>query len=73
MMITLKRGMNCKEVSIVKYLMGFSDTKQATNEFDDEFYKFVCEYQEKNNLVADGIIGKKTYQAIAAHAPTTST
>lgn len=71
-MITLKRGMNCKEVSIVKYLTGFSDIKQATNEFNDEFYKFVCEYQEKNNLAADGIIGRKTYQVIAEHAPTTS-
>lgn len=72
-MITLKKGMNCNEVSIVKYLMGFSDIKTATNEFDDEFYKFVCEYQEQHNLMADGIIGKKTFAVVAANAPTTST
>lgn len=36
---------------------------------DDEFYIKVIEYQLKNNLVPDGIIGPKTYSSIVENFP----
>ena len=73
MMITIRKGMNDPAVAIAKYLIGYSDIGTATPEFDDEFYKAVKEYQDANNLAADGIIGAKSWKKIAEKAPTTST
>lgn len=72
MLKTLHKGMNEIDVAIAKYMLGYADVKMADNEFNNEFYSFVCEYQEKNKLTADGIIGEKTWQKIAANAPLTS-
>ena len=73
MLNTLRQGMNDPQVAVAKYLMGYAEIKQADNEFNHEFYVFVCEWQGKNKLTADGIIGAKTWQKIVNSAPTTST
>jgi len=68
----LIKGMTNKEVAILKYLIGFSEIKQATEIFDDDFDAAVRKFQSENNLAVDGKIGKQTKKAIALKAPTTS-
>lgn len=69
----LTKGMTNKEVAILKYLIGFSEIKQATEIFDDDFEAAVKKFQSENNLAVDGKIGKQTKKAIALKAPATST
>ena len=73
MLATLRKGMNDPLVAFAKYMMGFSDIGMADGDFNEEFYHYVREYQSKNNLVVDGIIGERSWRKIAAKAPTTST
>lgn len=60
-------------VKAAKYLTGYSERKAATDTFDAEFVAFVCSWQGKNGLTADGIIGPLTWGKIASNAPTCST
>lgn len=69
----LKKGISSNEVKIFKYLLGFSEIKMATPEFDDAFETAVKEFQKANNLTVDGIIGNEARQKIASKLPTTST
>lgn len=69
----LKKGTSSNEVKIFKYLLGFSEIKMATPEFDDAFEAAVKEFQKANNLTVDGIIGNEVRQKIASKLPTTST
>lgn len=73
MLATLRKGMNDPLVAFAKYMMGYSDIGAADNDFNEEFYHYVREYQSKNNLVVDGIIGERSWRKVAAKAPTTST
>ena len=73
MLMTLRKGMNDYLVAVAKYMTGFSDINKADNEFSDEFYHYMRDYQSQNNLVVDGIIGERTWRKIASKAPTTST
>ena len=73
MLATIRKGINDPLVAFAKYMMGYSDINKADDNFNDDFYKYVRDYQSKNNLVVDGIIGPRSWTKIAAKAPTTST
>lgn len=73
MLATIKHTDNNELVNVAKYLMGFSGRGEANSTFDATFVSFVCSWQSKNGLTADGIIGPKTWAKIAATAPTCST
>lgn len=69
-MQSLKLNLQHEDVQIVQLLLDYSKDDGL---FDKDFETFVKEWQGKNNLTADGIIGPASYKVIAANAPTVST
>ena len=41
--------------------------------YDADFVAFVCAWQKRHDLTSDGVIGKKTWTALASEQPTCST
>lgn len=70
---TIKLGDKGKFVKATKYLSGFSDIKQASEDFDETFSEYIKNWQRVNNLEQDGVIGDKSWETLADKAPTVST
>lgn len=68
-MQTLKVGCYGDAVKVVQCLL----SHPATGTYDESFSGYVEEWQIDHNLTADGIIGEKSWQALAENAPTVST
>ena len=60
-------------VKVAQYLIGAAEMNKAIDLFDEAFQQKVIEWQSAHNLEADGIIGQKTWEAIASTLPTCST
>lgn len=73
MLQTIKHQSTGDIVKAAQYLLGYAERKQASGEYDANFVAFVCAWQSKNGLTADGIIGPNTWTAIAKAASTCST
>ncbi len=68
-MQTLKIGYHGNDVKVAQRLLAHP----ATGTYDASFADYVRTWQKDHNLTADGIIGEKTWEAIAESAPTVST
>ena len=73
MLSTIKQGTNGNLVKIAQYLTGFAARKEATGNFNAKFVAHILTWQRNHGLTSDGIIGPKTWAAIAKAAPTCST
>lgn len=73
MLQTLKQGMTGDIVKVAQYLLGYSKSNKATGTFDGAFFNAVKDWQAKNGLDADGIVGAKTWKHIYKSMPTCST
>ena len=73
MLQTLKQGMSGDIVKVAQYLIGYSKMNKATGTFDGAFFNAVKDWQVKNGLEADGIIGPNTWKKIYKVMPTCST
>lgn len=69
MLETLRKGMSGRIVRAAQYLIGYIGIKAATGDFDKAFETYVAEWQVVHNLDNDGVIGPKTWTALAAEAP----
>lgn len=72
-MKTVKLNSSGDAVKVAQYLTGYCERNNATEIFDEAFESFVKSWQTKNGLESDGIIGKKSWAAIANNAKTCST
>lgn len=73
MLETIRHNSKGYLVTAAKYLTGYCERGKADEYFDATFVAFVCSWQGKNNLTADGIIGAKSWAKLAENAPTCST
>lgn len=73
MLQTLKQGMTGDIVKVAQYLIEYSKMNKANGTFDGAFFNAVKDWQTKNSLEVDGIIGSKTWKAIYKSMPTCST
>lgn len=73
MLKTIKKGDSGDIVKVAQYLLGYSTMNEANGVYDDAFFNSVKQWQEKNELDADGVIGSKTWKKIAKQVPTCST
>ncbi len=72
-MKTIRLNSSGDAVKVAKYLTEYNTKNNATEIFDEAFETHVKEWQTKNSLEADGVIGKKTWAALAKAAKTCST
>lgn len=70
MLNTIRHGDSGKLVQAAKLLTGCAGDAE---DFDAEYRSHVVAWQGAHNLTADGVIGSKTWTAIAQAAPTCST
>lgn len=61
------------DVKVAQYLTGYCERNKATELFDKAFEDHVKAWQKKNGLTADGIVGPKSWAAMADTAKTCST
>ena len=73
MLATIRLDSKGDLVKVAQYLLNYAPRKEATNIYDSLFMNAVKEWQAKNELDADGIIGSKTWTKIAETTPTCST
>lgn len=73
MLATIRLDSKGDLVKVAQYLLNYAPRKEATSIYDSLFMNAVKEWQVKNGLNADGIIGPKTWTKIADTAPTCST
>jgi peptidoglycan hydrolase-like protein with peptidoglycan-binding domain len=73
MLNTIKHQDTGDLVKVAQYLIGYAARKEADGIFSANFVTAVCTVQRKLGLSPDGVIGPKTWAAIADHAPTCST
>lgn len=69
--IKLKSSGN--EVKVAQYLTGYCEKNKAQDIFDAAFEDHIKQWQKKNGLTADGIIGAKSWAKMADTAKTCST
>lgn len=72
MLQTLRAGSSGNLVRAAKYLTGHSRVVELTDIYDEEFKSYVFDYQYKNDIQADGIIGPNTWRLIASKCLTCS-
>lgn len=72
-MKTIRLNSSGDAVKVAKYLTEYCAKNTATDIFDKAFEDHVKDWQAKNGLEADGVIGKKTWAAMAGIAKTCST
>lgn len=82
-MQTIRHQDNNKYVVVAKLLMGYNKISEKVTDpgsyikanglYDADFTAFVVSWQSGHRLTADGIIGPKTWAAIAENSPTCST
>lgn len=83
MIQTIKHGDACNAVVAAKLLMEYlvvavpvtdpNDIKERHKECDATFVAYVCTWQRLHDIEPDGIVGPKTWAAIAGLVPTCST
>ena len=73
MLATIKLESKGDLVKVAQYLIGYAERKQATSIYDQLFANAVVEWQSQHSLITDGIIGPKSWEVLAAEAPTCST
>ena len=73
MLATIKLESKGDLVKVAQYLIGYAERKQATSIYDQLFANKVMEWQANHSLIADGIIGPKSWTILADEAPTCST
>ena len=69
MLPTIRQDDNSTAVRIAKLLIGF---EPADDNFSAEFTTYVAEWQSKHGCGSDGVIGDKTWEAIAKAMPLVS-
>lgn len=69
MLPTLKKGMVGDHVKVAQILSEFTD---ISGDFDALFETYVKSWQMSHGLGADGVVGAKTWEKLAAIAPTVS-
>lgn len=72
-MKTIRLNDSGNEIKVAQYLTEYCERNKATDIFDVAFEGHIKKWQEKNGLIADGIIGSKTWEVIANTAKTCST
>lgn len=72
-MKTIRLNSSGDSVKVAKYLTEYCAKNTATDIFDKAFEDHVKNWQAKNGLDADGVIGKKSWAAMANSAKTCST
>ena len=72
-MKTIKLNSSGDSVKVAQYLTEYCTKNKANGIFDESFETHVKEWQTNNGLEADGIVGKKTWTALANKAKTCST
>lgn len=72
-MKTIRLNSSGDAVKVAKYLTEYCAKNAATDIFDEAFETYVKDWQAKNGLDADGIIGKKSWTAMTNAAKTCST
>lgn len=73
MLNTIKTGSTGDEVKIAQYLTCYAEREKADGIFSADFTAHIISCQKKHGLTADGVIGAKTWQAIAKAAPLCTT
>ena len=73
MLETIRHNSKGYLVTAAKYLTGYCERGKADEYYDATFVAFVCSWQGKNGLTADGVIGAKSWAKLAENAPTCST
>ena len=73
MLQTIKKGQTNDLVKAVQYMIDTAARGNADGNFSAEFEDAVKKWQSEHNLDADGIIGPKTWTALAAAMPICST
>ena len=73
MLATIKLESKGDLVKVAQYLIGYAERKQATSIYDQLFANKVMEWQANHSLIADGVIGPKSWAILADEAPTCST
>ena len=73
MLPTIRHGDAGDLVRAAQLLTGFSDVNAASGQYDAAFVAHVITWQKNHGMTADGVIGPKTWEAIAENAPTCST
>ncbi|MBP5461890.1 MAG: peptidoglycan-binding protein [Lachnospiraceae bacterium] len=69
MLKTIKKDDQCAEVFVARCLL---ETEEMSDIFDDALVEKVKAFQTANSITPDGVIGAKTWTALAAKAPTVS-
>lgn len=73
MLPTIRHGDAGDIVRIAQLLTGYAQRNEASGQYDADFVAHVVTWQKLHGVTADGIIGPKTWMAIAKAAPTCST
>lgn len=73
MLATIRLNSQGDLVKVAQYLTGYAQRNKATDIYDQSFVNFVKKWQKNKSLDADGIIGPKTWTALANSLPTCST
>ena len=68
-MQTIKQGANGSDVRVAQLILGY---EPADGEFTTDFGLFVKDWQTRCGLDADAVIGEKSWEFMAKHAPTVS-
>lgn len=64
-MVTLRKGSKGAEVKELQRLLNLHGAKLTVDgDFGTNTYKAVIEYQKKNSLTPDGIVGPKTWDKL---------
>ena len=72
-MKTIKLNSSGDAVKVAQYLTEYSTKNKASGIFDEAFETHVKDWQTRNALEADGVIGKNSWSVMAATAKTCST
>lgn len=72
-MKTIKLNASGNEVMVAQYLTDYCARNKASGTFDEAFETHIKEWQAKNGLTADGIIGQKSWGKISDMTKTCST
>lgn len=73
MLATIRLNSKGDLVKVAQYFTGYAQRNKATDIYDQSFVNFVKKWQKNKSLDADGVIGPKTWTALAKSLPTCST
>lgn len=73
MLQTIKHQQTGDLVKVAQYLTGYTEMNNASGVYDADFVAYMVSWQTQHGLTADGVIGPKTWEKIAAEAKTCST